>query len=114
MGRRSSRGSGDGGIRARGAPRLSRWGVSCRRGRLGDCDVRSGSLWSMGGSASGSRSQLGSGVVWLGNVAGGWGALGSGKCGISGTSSVLWGEYRRRKRRFLVVRRPDPSVRMLY
>ena len=74
----------------------------------------SGSLWGMGGSASGSRSRFGSGVVWLGNTAGGWGALGSGKCGIGGTSSVLWGEYRRRKRRFLVVRRPDPSVRMLY
>ena len=71
VGRRSGRGSGDGGIRARGAPRLSHWGGWVT------VTSSSGSLWSIGGSASGSRSRFGSGVVWLGNAAGGWGAVGS-------------------------------------
>ena len=66
-----------------------------------------GASGTCGGPRLGCRSSGGMGV---GSLSGGLGASGSGKNGGGGTSSVWRGVYRRRKRRFLVVRRPDPSV----
>ena len=77
-------------------------GGSC--GSVGAAGVEDGSSWG----------RLASDGMGVGGLSGALGASGSGKNGMGGASSVWRGVYRRRKRRFRVVRRPDPSVLMEY
>ena len=67
-------------------------------GSVGAAVVEGGSSWG----------RLASDGMGVGGLSGTLGASGSGKDGTGGGSSVWRGVYRRRKRRFLVVRRPDP------
>ena len=93
------------------AIRVLRAGVAGGGGMASGTGV--GSRGSVGASGTCGGPRLGwrsSGGMGVGSLSGGLGASGSGKNGSGGTSLVWRGVYRRRKRRFLVVRRPDPSV----
>ena len=69
-----------------------------------------GSVGAAGVDGGSSLGRLASDRVGVGGLSGALGASGSGRNCMGGASSVWRGVYRRRKRRFRVVRRPDPSV----
>ena len=79
--------------------------------RAGAAGVDGGSSWGRLASdrmgVCGLSGALGASVCGL---SGALGASDSGRNGMGVVSSVWRGVYRRRKRRFRVVRRPDPSV----